>query len=85
MNKLFSDISLQEKKMSGRIFDNLGITVNLNECPEYMAYHNYIFGANWITKKFRRVFRKDEIARLKKLADTAFMVLVLEQGNKKIT
>ena len=85
MNKLFSEISLQEQKMSGQIFDNLGITVNLNECPEYMAYHNYNFRPSWIVKKFRRVFRKGEIARLERLADAAFMVQVLEQGNKKIT
>ena len=84
MNRLFSEIPLQVQKMSGRILDNLGITINLHECPEYMAYHNYIFGAHWIVKKFRLIFRKGEIARLKRLADTAFLILVLEQESEAI-
>ena len=70
--------------MSQRVFDNLGITIDMREIPEFMAYHDYAWPSNRLVRWWRNKFRKEKIDMLTLAAQTAFLIKVLEDGKSEI-
>ena len=70
--------------MNKRIFDNLGIRIDLTEIPEYMAWRAYVYPRISFIGKLRRVFFLRKVRRMQFAARHAFLNRVLDEGQRII-
>jgi hypothetical protein len=66
------------------IFNNVGLTVNLTEMPEYKEYAEYYFNRNWLMRFLLRTFRSTKIEELRLKVQCALLSAILEKGNELI-
>ncbi len=77
----FNQIAEAHKVHSHRILENLGITINLTDTPEYKKYADYYLNRNRLMRYLLRTFKWTKVMELKFNAQSAFLLAVLEKGD----
>ena len=66
------------------IFDNVGITVNMTEMPEYKEYAEYYFNRNKLMRYLLRTFKWANVEELRFKVQCALLTETLEKGSELI-
>ena len=80
----FDLIAEAHKVQSKRILENLGITINVTDMPEYKEYVNYYLGRNWLVRWYLRTFKRADVMDLKWQVQCALLAATLEKGDELI-
>ena len=66
--------------MNRRVFENLGITVNLSKLPEYQIYRKAYLDKSRLVRFLLRTFLWTKIAKLSWDVRVAYLQKILEMG-----
>ena len=66
------------------IFDNLGITINLTEMPEYKEYEEYYLHRNRLMRFLLRTFKWANVKELEFKIQCALLNATIEKGQELI-
>jgi len=66
------------------ILDNVGITINLTEMPEYKEYAEYYLNRGELMRCLLLMFRGTKVKELQLKAQCALLTATLEKGSELI-